>query len=160
MAAAPSFPTDPVDGIMAVMSRAFDPRHGEAWNRRQVSDALLLGTCHCTLIDAAGVIGPHGEDEAAGFTLTRAVLDEEELLLIAVDPALRGKGLGAALLEQFIGDARARGSRRLFLEMRRGNPAAALYEAYGFRAVGVRPAYYRGQDGTRIDALSFAVELD
>ena len=160
LAAAPSLPADPVDAIMAVMARAFDPRHGEAWNRRQVSDALLLGTCHCALIDPAGVMAQLGEGEAAGFFLARAVLDEEELLLIAVDPALRGKGLGAALLDRFIGDARARGSRRLFLEMRRGNPAAALYEQRGFRAVGMRPAYYRGQDGTRIDALSFALELD
>jgi len=160
VAAAPSRPVDPVDAIMAVMIRAFDPRHGEAWNRRQVSDALLLGTCHWSLIDPAGNIAQHPEGSAAGFTLSRAVLDEEELLLIAVDPALRGKGLGAALLDRFIDEARARGSRRLFLEMRRGNPATALYEARGFRAVGVRPAYYRGQDGARIDALSFAVGLD
>ncbi len=160
MAAAPSLPADPVDAIMAVMACAFDPRHGEAWNRRQVSDALVLGTCHFALIDAAGTIAQHVEGATAGFFLSRAVLDEEELLLIAVDPAVRGKGLGAALLERFIGDARARGSRRLFLEMRRGNPAAALYEKRGFRAVGMRPAYYRGQDGTRIDALSFAAELD
>lgn len=145
---------------MAVMIRAFDPRHGEAWNRRQVSDALVLGTCHWSLIDAEGAITLHLNAAAAGFTMSRAVLDEEELLLIAVDPALRGKGLGAALLDRFIDDAKARGSRRLFLEMRRGNPAAALYEARGFRAVGVRPGYYRGQDGARIDALSFAVELD
>lgn len=145
---------------MAVMIRAFDPRHGEAWSRREVSDALVLGTCHWSLIDAAGRIAQHPEGEAAGFTMSRAVLDEEELLLIAVDPARRGNGLGAALLDRFIDDAKARGSRRLFLEMRRGNPAAALYEARGFRAVGVRPRYYRGQDGARIDALSFAVDLD
>lgn len=160
MAAAPSLPDDPVDAIMAVMARAFDPRHGEAWNRRQVSDALVLGTCHYALIDPAGTIADHIEGGAAGFFLSRAVLDEEELLLIGVDPAFRGKGFGAALLERFVADARARGSRRLFLEMRRGNPAAALYEARGFRAVGMRPAYYRGQDGARIDALSFARDLD
>jgi ribosomal-protein-alanine N-acetyltransferase len=160
MAAAALFPPDPVDAIMAIMARAFDPRWGEAWNRRQVSDALLLGTCRYALIDPDG----HHADEAiafaAGFFLSRGVLDEEELLLLAVDPTERGKGLGAALLERFVSEARARGARRLFLEMRRGNPAAALYEAHGFRAVGVRPAYYRGDDGTRVDAISFECRLD
>ena len=160
VAAAPIPSDDPVDAIMAVMARAFDPRHGEAWNRRQVSDALVLGTCHYALINGAGIISQQLDGAAAGFFLSRAVLDEEELLLIAVDPACRGKGLGAALLERFVADAQARGSRRLFLEMRRGNPAGALYERRGFRAVGMRPAYYRGQDGTRIDALSLARELD
>lgn len=145
---------------MAVMTRAFDPRHGEAWNRRQVSDALILGTCHWSLVDREGTVAQQCDGAAAGFTLSRAILGEEELLLIAVDPDMRGKGFGAALLDGFIADARARGSRRLFLEMRRGNPAGALYEARGFRAVGMRPGYYRAQDGTRIDALSFAVELD
>ena len=45
---------DPLDAIMAVMESAFDPAYGEAWNRRQVSDALLLGTCRHMLIDPDG----------------------------------------------------------------------------------------------------------
>ena len=160
MAAAAPYPPDPVDAIMAIMARAFDPRWGEAWSRRQVSDALLLGTSRCALIDADGNPADEATRFAAGFFLSRGVLDEEELLLLAVDPAERGKGLGAKLLARFVAEARARGARRLFLEMRRGNPAAALYQAHGFRAVGVRPAYYRGADGTRVDALSFECVLD
>ncbi|MET0181053.1 MAG: GNAT family N-acetyltransferase [Novosphingobium sp.] len=153
-------PLDPLDAIMAVMDRAFDPRFGEAWNRRQVADALLLGGCDHAVIGADGRFGPLCPDDAAGFFLSRAVLDEEELLLLAVDPAFRGRGLGARLLERFVAAAAARGARRLFLEMRRGNPADALYEAHGFRAIGVRPGYYRASDGTRIDALSFERSLD
>ena len=160
MAAAASFPDAPVDRIMAVMVRAFDTRLGEAWNRRQVSDALLLGTCRHALISPGGSFAGSGQEASAGFFLARGVLDEEELLLIAVDPDHRGKGLGARLLERFVAQARERGARRLFLEMRRGNSAAALYEAHGFRAVGVRPAYYRSADGARIDALSFERVLD
>ncbi|HUQ13789.1 MAG TPA: hypothetical protein VM055_05885, partial [Novosphingobium sp.] len=60
MAAAAPFPPDPIDAIMAIMARAFDPRWGEAWSRRQVSDALLLGTCRYALVDAQG----HPADEA------------------------------------------------------------------------------------------------
>lgn len=145
---------DPVDAIMRVMAQAFEPQYGEAWNRRQVSDALLLGNCHF------GLIGGDGEDcadapgEAVGFYLSRAILDEEELLLFAISPAYRRKGLGHRLLERMIVDARSRGIVRVFLEMRRGNPAEILYCGHGFRQVGIRPQYYRGNDGTRIDAIS------
>ena len=146
--------TDPVDAIMAVMERAFDPAFGEAWNRRQVTDALVLGTSRHVLIAADGTIAEF-VDEAAGFYLTRSVLEEEELLLFAVAPQFRGRGLGTALLEQFLSSARARGIKRVFLEMRRSNTAAALYEKFGFRPVGERPSYYRGSDGRRLDAISY-----
>lgn len=159
MAAAAWF-DDPVDRIMAVMERAFDPAFGEAWSRRQVSDALLLGTCRHALVAPDGQVTDAPRAATAGFALTRAVLDEEELLLIAVDPACRGQGLGTALLERWIEAARARGARRLFLEMRRGNPAAGLYEAHAFRTIGTRPGYYRCGDGTRLDALSFERVLE
>jgi ribosomal-protein-alanine N-acetyltransferase len=145
---------DPVDAIMAVMERAFDPAFGEAWNRRQVADALVLGTSRHMLIAADGTIAEF-VDEAAGFYLTRSVLEEEELLLFAVAPQFRGRGLGTALLEQFLSSARARGIKRVFLEMRRSNTAAALYEKFGFRPVGERPSYYRGSDGHRLDAISY-----
>lgn len=147
-------PPDPVDRVMALMERAFDSRFGEAWNRRQVSDALLLGNCHFALISPSGSDCSDSTDETAGFYLSRSVLDEEELLLFAIDPDYRRQGLGHALLIQMIAQARSRGITRIFLEMRRGNPAGGLYAAHGFREVGVRPDYYRGKDGQRIDALS------
>jgi ribosomal-protein-alanine N-acetyltransferase len=43
---------------------------------------------------------------------------------------------------------------RIFLEMRRDNPAGYLYAAHGFTEIGVRPAYYRTSAGNRIDAIS------
>ena len=150
---------DPVDAIMDVMAHAFDPAFGEAWNRRQVSDALVLGTCRHRLIAADGSIGEHIAGEPAGFYLARSVLDEEELLLFAVAPKFRGRRLGVRLLEDFLDTARRGGARRVFLEMRRGNSAGALYEQYGFRVTGERPAYYRGSDGRRYDAISYELEM-
>ena len=47
-------PADDLDRIMAVMAAAFPPEFGDAWTRRQVEDALLLGGCHYALIDAEG----------------------------------------------------------------------------------------------------------
>lgn len=150
--------SDDVDRIMAVMNAAFDPAYGEAWNRRQVEDALILGNCHHYLIAPTGE--PPGPGEAAsGFFLARTGYEEEELLLLAVIPAARGQGLGRRLLDRFARDARSRDAARLFLEMRRDNPAGILYRSYGFIPVGERPQYYRTPDGSRLDAITFSFEL-
>ncbi len=153
-------PLDDVDRIMAVMTAAFPVEFGEAWNRRQISDALLLSGTHYALIAADGTLHLKPDESAAGFYLSRGLLDEEELLLFAIAPAARRKGLGHALLRQCIENARERGMKRLFLEMRRNNPAGILYAAHGFRAVGIRPRYYRAANGDRIDAITQELVLD
>jgi ribosomal-protein-alanine N-acetyltransferase len=146
---------DDLDRIMAVMEAAFDPAYGEAWTRRQVGDALVLPNTDYLLCGSDGVPPDDGK-AAAGFVLSRGAADEEELLLIAVHPAHRGRGLGSELLERFIAAARARGGQRLFLEMRDGNPAEALYRRHGFEQVGRRRAYYRKAAGDPLDAITFA----
>ena len=146
---------DDIDRIMAVMDTAFDPAWGEAWTRRQISDSLAFPHTHYRLI------GPDGEapapgSPAAGFTLVRAAPGEEELLLVAVAPEYRGRGLGRMLIECTLADARARGAERVFLEMRCNNPAERLYRALQFEAIGRRREYYRAAGGARIDAITFA----
>lgn len=150
--------TDDVDRIMAVMQTAFDPEYGEAWNRRQVEDALILGNCHYLLAgeDGEAPVADAPADVVAGFALSRHGFGEEELLLFAVAPAFRRRGIGRRLLERFAMAAHGRGARRLLLEMRRGNAAEALYLAHGFQPIGVRPNYYRTLSGPRIDAITFA----
>lgn len=151
-------PADDIDHIMAVMTAAFDPAFGEAWTRRQVEDALLLSHCHY------GLIGPDGAPpaltgETAGFFLSRHSCGEEELLLFAVVPQFRRRGLGAELMRLLKAAACARGAERLILEMRAGNPAESLYVASGFTPVGRRKDYYRGRDGIAIDAITFSCPL-
>jgi len=151
-------PQDDIDRVMAIMAIAFDPAYGEAWTRRQVCDALTLGNCHHFLVSESGKTAEAGE-RACGFTLSRTGFEEEELLLFAVEPDSRGKGLGLTMLYALAGAARARGARRLLLEMRQGNPAEKLYRRFGFQPIGTRRAYYRQVDGTRIDAITFSVCL-
>ena len=150
---------DQVDQIMAVMALAFDPAWGEQWSRRQVEDALLIGNCHCLLADGAGMSPAEGA-AVAGFSLSRAGYEEEELLLFAVAPSHRRKGIGSTLLGRFAVAARGRGAKRLLLEMRRGNPADALYSSQGFTPIGMRPNYYRTPSGARIDAITFACPIE
>lgn len=145
---------------MRVMEEAFDPAYGEAWNRRQVSDALILPSTHALLVDAQGdAITGQTARVPAGFVLSRHAADEEELLLIAVSPAFRARGLGRVLIDRLFAAAAQRGVGRVFLEMRRGNPAVHLYHKVGFEPIGERPNYYKTASGERIDAITFARSL-
>lgn len=143
-----------LDRIMAVIDAAFDPAWGEAWTRQQVADSLAFPHTHYQLIGTDG--GEVLEGEAAGFSLVRAAPGEEELLLVAVRPEVRGRGLGRRLLERVIEDARLRRAESVFLEMRLNNPARNLYEAMGFIEIGRRTAYYRLPGGELLDAITFA----
>ncbi len=150
-----------LDRIMSVMEAAFDPAYGEAWNRRQVSDALTLPSTHALVIGSDGLLIADGPNprQAAGFVLTRKAADEEELLLIAVAPDHRRKGLGEALIRQLMAAAAQRGVAKIFLEMRRGNPAIELYRKIGFVPIGERREYYRTPSGERIDAITFGLTI-
>lgn len=152
-------PADDIDRIMAVMASAFDPAFGEAWNRRQVEDALLIGNCFYLLAGPDGG-DPAADEVVAGFALSRHGFEEEELLLFAVSPEYRQRGIGARLLDRFCTAAIERGARRLLLEMRADNPAESLYRSRGFVAIGRRPDYYRPASGPRRDAITFAAECN
>jgi ribosomal-protein-alanine N-acetyltransferase len=81
---------------------------------------------------------------------------EAELLRVAVSPAARRRGLGAALLRAAARDLAAAGVARLYLEVRAGNePARRLYERDGWRVLGLRAGYY--PDGE--DAMLYGKEL-
>lgn len=149
---------DDIDCIMAIMRAAFDPFYGEAWTRQQVLDALLIGNCHYHLIDRSPPDLP-GRRDPVGFYLSRATFEEEELLLIAVDPRARRQGIGRKLLAHLRESARIRESHRLILEMREDNPAVSLYKEFGFAQVGIRKKYYKRSDGSRNDAITFSIDL-
>lgn len=151
--------SDDLDRIMAIMACAFDPAFGEAWSRRQLEDSLVLGSSHYGLINAMGYDPAPGE-AAAGFFLSRQGVEEEELLLLAVAPQYRRSGLATRLLASFAAAARSRGALRLLLEMRQGNPAESLYLRHSFRPIGRRPNYYRTPAGARLDAITFARDLE
>ena len=142
-----------LDAVMRVMTEAFGERYGEAWTRSQCAG----------IMPRAGVslmIARDGESgEPIGFSLFRSVVDESELLLIAVLPSHHRRGVGRRLLDQFVERARSDGVTRVHLEVRDGNPAISMYRAAGFEPVGRRRNYYHGRDGLEFDALTFARDL-
>ena len=93
---------------------------------------------------------------AEGFSLLRTVMDEAELLLVAVAPGVQRRGIGRALINHFIEHAHRIGATRLHLEVRDGNAAAMLYRDAGFEVTGRRRNYYRGPGGQQSDALTLA----
>ncbi len=135
-----------LDAAMKIMTAAFQPSYGEAWTRSQCAGILPMHGVTLTIAELGR--------EPVGFSLVRAVADEAELLLLAVDPAAQRRGIGQALLDEFIAGALARGAHRLHLEVRDGNPAIALYRAAGFSPAGRRRNYYHGPAGEAYDAVT------
>ena len=92
--------------------------------------------------------------DGTGFALARVVLDEAELLTIAVDPVSQGRGVGLRLLALIETAATAKGATQMLLEVSAENGAArGLYAKAGYAQVGKRSRYYRTPDGRRVDAL-------
>jgi ribosomal-protein-alanine N-acetyltransferase len=83
-----------------------------------------------------------------GFIMSRLVLDEAEILSVAVAAARRGKGLARRLLDVHLRRLAGLGARAVFLEVEEGNvPARKLYRRAGFRQVSRREGYYPATRG-------------
>ncbi|MBQ0823647.1 GNAT family N-acetyltransferase [Microvirga terrae] len=95
-----------------------------------------------------------------GFTLSRIVLDEAEIITVAIAAEARGKGHARPLLSRHLDELARRGVARVHLEVEDGNaPALAAYRRLGFRDIGRRDGYYQKADGTRVAALTMALDL-
>ena len=90
-------------------------------------------------------------DTVAGYIGSQTVMDETDMMNVAVAPSHRRMGIGEQLVMTLVGKLQKRGSHCLTLEVRDSNePARSLYEKLGFEQVGRRPNYYRNP---REDAL-------
>ena len=90
----------------------------------------------------AELVGPDGV-ELIGFIVVWQVVDEAHIGTIAVEERHRRTGVARALIREGLGQAYARGARKVFLEVRAGNlPAQALYRSLGFVDLDVRKGYY------------------
>ncbi len=113
------------------------------WNLKQFEESL--NNYYCTVLQQA--------DKVVGFCILQPVLDEANLLLMAIDPLYQGKGLGYQLLDASIQQL-ANQPVQIFLEVRESNTAAiALYEKIGFHQIDLRKNYYPNPDGSREHAI-------
>lgn len=84
------------------------------------------------------------QDKVLGYVGSQTVMDESDMMNIAVAAEYRRQGIGGQLVKELIGQLAERGSKSLSLEVRVSNESAiALYKKLGFQQVGRRPGYYR-----------------
>ncbi len=75
--------------------------------------------------------------------------NQAEVMSVAVEPSLRGQGVGTILFGELVKAVKARGASAITLEVRPSNtPAIKLYKSFGLRSVGRRKGYYldNGED--------------
>ena len=97
------------------------------------------------------------DGKVAGYVGSQTVMDESDMMNVAVHPDYRRKGIAEKLVTELVEALKKRDSRCLTLEVRASNePARALYEKLGFVQVGLRKNYYRNP---REDALILRKEF-
>ena len=108
----------------------------DPWSENSVASELNNPLSLWLIAEADGTV--------CGYVGSQTVLDETDMMNIAVRPDCRRKGIAAALIAELVSRLKARGSRILRLEVRESNlPAIALYKAMGFTQLGLRKNYYR-----------------
>lgn len=132
------------EAAAAIHAAAFSD--ARPWSAQEIADLLAGPACFLT------------ERDGAGFALWRAIAGEAELLTIAVSPHDQGRGIGGAVMRDWMAAARAVADTA-FLEVAQDNAAAcALYARCGFVEVARRSGYYARPHG-RADALVLRAEL-
>lgn len=130
----------------AAFSRSWSPLEFERLlgERGVIGDGLFLGSA----------------DKPSGFVLSRIVLDEAEILTVAIAPEARGKGHARPLLARHLDELSRKGVSKVHLEVEEGNaPALSLYRRFDFKEIGRREGYYQKPDGSRVAALTMALSL-
>jgi [ribosomal protein S18]-alanine N-acetyltransferase len=90
-----------------------------------------------------------------GFGIMRYGMQTAHLLLLAVQPGRRRRGLGTALLRWLEAPAQVAGIERIQVETRADSAGARpFYLQLGYREIARIPGYYQGmEDGLRLEKL-------
>ncbi|MDO8277247.1 MAG: ribosomal protein S18-alanine N-acetyltransferase [Burkholderiaceae bacterium] len=136
-----------LDAVLAVEQRAY----AHPWSHGNFADSLGAGYQAQILM---------AEDTLLGYFVAMKGVDEVHLLNLTVAPEWQKQGWGRLLLEALAIWSRGQGAQWLWLEVRVSNARAlAIYEAHGFRRVGLRKGYYPEHGGLREDAVVMSLGL-
>ena len=138
-AAEPPFTIEPLagehdlEGVLHVEAESFT----NPWTREMYAWELQnRSVCHIYVVRTP-------ECRVAGFCAFWLVFDEIHINNVAMLPAYRGRGMGRALLEHVLAEARTLGATRATLEVRASNTGALkLYSELGFYVAATRRNYY------------------
>ena len=114
----------------------------DPWSEKSVASELENPlSCWLVALDGGTV---------AGYVGSQTVMDETDMMNIAVHPDSRRQGVARALILALIGELKKRGSRCLTLEVRASNEAAiAFYRKNGFSVIGFDLYAYSNTDPER-----------
>ena len=134
-----------VDKIMALETSIFE---NDAWSTEMMTRDVTDPGCYYLV-----AFPPDSPEHIVGYAGLQAAQrsPESDIQTIAVVKEARGRGLGRVLMLSLLTEARKRGAREAFLEVRADNPGAQhLYRSLGFEDLGVRRGYYQPDN---VDAI-------
>ena len=133
-----------LDQVVAIEEHSFP----HPWTSEHFRDELQSPHCF-------PLIALTAEGKIAGYLCPSLVVDEGEILDVAVRGDCRGLGIGRLLVTAALRVFKERGCQRVYLEVRTSNQAAiSLYLALGFREAGCRKRYYEnGEDALLMDII-------
>jgi ribosomal-protein-alanine N-acetyltransferase len=140
-----------LDTVMAIEQQAY----AFPWTRGNMTDSLAAGHPAWLLLGEPNQPRRRAERQPVclGYYVAMQGVDELHLLNITVHPEHQGQGWGRTMLSHLGQLACDLAARQVWLEVRQSNQRArALYERWGFEAVGRRKAYYPAA-GQREDAV-------
>ena len=98
-------------------------------------------------------------DNLVGYIISKIAYPETHILNLTVKKNFRKKGIGKALIELIISNARLRNSENIILEVRANNTdAQSLYKKLNFEVIGTRKDYYESKND-REDAYVLNLNL-
>ena len=119
--------------MMEIERNSFD----NSWSAQVMRDSLSAAHTQ------AFGIAKSSTHKLIGYVVLSSVLDEAEILSMAIHKSEQGKGYGKALLGYAIAEAKKAGAQAIYLEVRASHPVAIpLYQKFGFVRIGMRPDYY------------------
>lgn len=120
------------------------------WTPAQFLEYIENEQCWLAMVD----------DAIAGFAIFSHVVDEAELLNIAVNPAFQRQGIALRLFKEVARELKKARISQCFLEVATLNhKAQGLYQKLGFVEVGIRKNYYQRKNGTIDDAIVMRASL-
>lgn len=131
---------------------AFSSQGERSWTPSEFADILAIPGTSAKLYRSNG--------KPIGFVIVRTVLDEAELISIAVDPAFQGQGFAKKMMDDITRQLQALKVSQLFLEVREdNNKALKLYSAINFKKISERKDYYKTLSGQKFNAHVFLLDM-
>ena len=107
----------------------------EAWSEKSVASELDNPLSFWLVADDNGRV--------AGYVGSQTVMDETDMMNVAVHPDYRKQGIATTLIVGLVEELRKKGSHCLTLEVRASNEnAISLYRKLDFQQIGLRKNYY------------------